>query len=255
MSLSPKKHLGQHFLKELHYAQRIVDLVPSEPHLPVIEIGPGEGVLTGMLIERLGHLSAIEIDTDAVQHLGARFSKDQLTIVFTDVLRWNPRETLSGPAHFVGNLPYNISSPIFFHLLENRDLMASGVFMLQKEVAERICAGPGSKTFGILSVLIGAYFDREYCVTVPPGAFRPPPKVQSGVIRLTPTAHPPQIEFSQLKAFVKQAFSQRRKTLRNSLKGFPVVGISDDDPRWAMRAEQLSIADFVQMAGGTCDSP
>ncbi len=223
-------------------------MIAATPALPVVEIGPGEGVLTGMLIERFGHLTAVEIDPDAVRFLGERFSAQQLRIIFSDVLRWDLRATLPGPVHFVGNLPYNISSPIFFRLLEHRDLLASGVFMLQKEVAERICAGPGSKTFGILSVLLGTYFQREYGFTVPPDAFRPPPKVHSGVIRLTPLEVVPSVDFLQLKAVVKQAFSQRRKTLRNAMKGFPIPGIADSDPRWGLRAEQLEISDFVEMA-------
>lgn len=250
MGLSPKKHLGQHFLKDLHYARRIVDCVPQGSDRAVIEIGPGEGVLTGMLIEKYGKLTAVEVDPDAVDFLCERFTEDQLSIVFSDVLKWNPQRSLEAPGHIVGNLPYNISSPIFFHLLEHKDLIASGTFMLQKEVAERICASPGSKTFGILSVLVGAYFDCTYEFTVPPGAFRPPPKVHSGVMTMKPAARAVEVEFSRLKSVVKKAFNQRRKTLKNAMKGMEVTTIPTDDPRWKLRAEQLQISDFVEIAGG-----
>lgn len=250
MGLSPKKHLGQHFLEDLSHAANIVNQVPLDPRLPVVEIGPGEGVLTEMLIQRFGHITAVEVDDDSVNYLSDRYAEEQLTIIYSDVLKWNIPATLSGPTHIVGNLPYNISSPIFFMLLENKAIVASGTFMLQKEVAERICSGPGSKKYGILSVLLGVYFDCEYQFTVPPEAFRPPPKVQSGVITLTPIVNPPEIDFPAFKTLVKKAFGQRRKTLRNSLKGHEPVHLSAEDPRWSLRAEQLSIADFLEMAGG-----
>lgn len=250
MGLSPKKHLGQHFLEDLTHAANIVHQVPQDPSLPVVEIGPGEGVLTEMLIQKFGHITAVEVDDDSVDLLTDRYPEKQLTIIHSDVLRWNMPKTLAGPTHIVGNLPYNISSPIFFMLLENRSLVASGTFMLQKEVAERISSGPGSKKYGILSVLLGVYFDCEYQFTVPPEAFRPPPKVQSGVITLKPIAEPAEIDFPAFKTLVKKAFNQRRKTLKNALKGHEGVHLSADDPRWRLRAEQLSIADFVEMAGG-----
>ena len=248
MSLSPKKHLGQHFLQDQQYARRIAGWVPDEPRLPVLEIGPGEGVLTQLLLARFGALKAVELDPAAVEHLRNRFREEDFELIFQDVLKWQPANYLSGPTHFVGNLPYNISSPIFFHLLDNREFVASGVFMLQKEVAERICAGPGSKVYGILSVLLGAYFELQYGFTVPPGAFRPPPKVQSGVIRILPRKEVPDVDFPILKRLVKQAFNQRRKTLKNALQGAEGVSFAPDDPRWALRAEQLSVKDFVEMA-------
>lgn len=250
MGLSPKKHLGQHFLEDLNHAANIVNQVPLTPSLAVVEIGPGEGVLTDMLVQKFGNITAVEVDDDAVNLLSDRYAPEELTIIHSDVLRWNMPKTLHGPTHIVGNLPYNISSPIFFMLLENRGLVASGTFMLQKEVAERICSGPGSKKYGILSVLLGVYFDCEYQFTVPPEAFRPPPKVHSGVITLTPIENPPEIDFPAFKTLVKKAFNQRRKTLKNALKGHEGVELSAEDPRWRLRAEQLSIADFVEMAGG-----
>ncbi len=253
MALTPKKYLGQHFLRDQLVAEKIVSCIPDDPALPVVEIGPGEGVLTDLLIHRFGRITAVEVDQDAVNHLSGRFSESHLAIVFSDVLTWNPERSLSGPGHIVGNLPYNISSPIFFHLLDNRHLVGSGTFMLQKEVAERICAGPGSKTYGILSVLLGTFFDCRYAFTVPPSAFRPPPRVHSGVITLRPVTNPPDVDFSRLKTLVKKAFNQRRKTLKNALKGFDVPGIADSDPRWALRAEQLSIADFIEFSQSVAD--
>ena len=246
--LNPKKHLGQHFLHDQQVASRIVDTLQATPDQPVVEIGPGEGVLTHRLAARYPDLTLIEVDPEAVAHLQRHLPPPQPRIVHTDVLKWDLPGSLPGPAAFIGNLPYNISSPIFFQLLEQRAYVAEGVFMIQKEVAERICAPPGSKTYGILSVLLQAYFEVGYAFSVPPGAFRPPPKVMSGVIRLVPRPDPPAVAFEPLRRVVKAAFQQRRKTLRNALKGLALPA-SPEWEAWAgQRAEQLSVADFVRLA-------
>lgn len=246
--LKPKKHLGQHFLYDPLLAHRIVATLQAPAPTPVVEIGPGEGVLTHHLVARYPDLTLIEVDPDAVAHLQRHLPSPAPRLLQTDVLRWDPPSTLTAPAAFIGNLPYNISSPIFFLLLAHREWVREGVFMIQKEVAERICAPPGSKTYGILSVLLQAYFEVEYAFSVPPEAFRPPPKVMSGVIRLLPRPDPPAVSFAALRQVVKAAFQQRRKTLRNALKGVPLR----DFPAWAewggRRAEQLSVAEFVVLA-------
>jgi 16S rRNA (adenine1518-N6/adenine1519-N6)-dimethyltransferase len=244
--LKPKKYLGQHFLHDRAAAQRIVAALPATTAEAVVEIGPGEGVLTRLLIQQYASLLAVEVDAEAVGFLQTQLSPPP-RVLHRDVLQWNPTEELAQPTHFIGNLPYNISSPFFFLLLDHIAMVKSGVFMIQKEVAERICAGPGSKTYGVLSVLLGMYFEREYLFSVPPGAFRPPPKVMSGVIRLVPKLYPAEIPFSQLKRVVKAAFGQRRKTLRNALKGLTFREAIPE--AWLnQRAEQLDLDAFAWMA-------
>lgn len=244
--LKPKKHLGQHFLHDQGAAERIVSALPAEATEPVVEIGPGEGVLTQQLVQAYSNFLAVEVDAEAVAYLQRELAPAP-RVIHRDVLRWNPGEELDRPTHFIGNLPYNISSPFFFLLLEHAALVETGVFMIQKEVAERICAGPGSKTYGVLSVLLGVYFEREYLFSVPPGAFRPPPKVMSGVIRLRRKPAPPEVDLAALKRVVKAAFGQRRKTLRNALKGLTFRPAPPDG--WlSQRAEQLPLSAFVQLA-------
>ncbi len=244
-NLKPKKYLGQHFLTDQGAAQRIVDLLAADGSDPVVEIGPGQGVLTFRLMERFSQLTLVEVDPEAIAWLHANLPEPQPRLLHRDVLKWQPSETLEGPAAFVGNLPYNISSPFFFLLLGQLDYVAEGVFMIQKEVADRICAGPGSKTYGILSVLLGAYFHCVYAFSVPPEAFRPPPKVMSGVIRLQPRETRPEVSFPALKRVVKTAFQQRRKTLRNALKSLP---LDLPESLGSQRAEQLEIEVFVDLA-------
>ncbi|MEO1450034.1 MAG: 16S rRNA (adenine(1518)-N(6)/adenine(1519)-N(6))-dimethyltransferase RsmA [Bacteroidota bacterium] len=245
--LRPKKHLGQHFLRDQRAAARIVEALSVPPETPVAEIGPGEGVLTHRLRERYPALQVVEIDPDAVTALKRDFA-DRLTIVHQDVLTWDMSQGLRQNGALIGNLPYNISSPFFFHMLAHHLAVREGVFMIQKEVAKRICADPGSKIYGLLSVLIGAYYERQYLFDVPPGAFRPPPKVMSGVIRLERKAVLPKIDFDVLRKLTKAAFGQRRKTLRNALKAIPL----DDHPDWTdiapQRAEQLPVETFLDLA-------
>ncbi|MCI4670953.1 MAG: 16S rRNA (adenine(1518)-N(6)/adenine(1519)-N(6))-dimethyltransferase RsmA [Bacteroidia bacterium] len=243
--LKPKKFWGQHFLKDLNVARRIAEALEAEPPQPVVEIGPGEGVMTQFLLEKHPKISVVEVDPEAVAFLTRRFGLDKLSIHHLDVLKWKP----SGdqPLSIIGNLPYNISSPIFFLLLEHRTLVKEGVFMIQKEVAERMSAKEGNKIYGVLSVLLQAYFDISYEFTVPPTVFRPPPKVNSGVIRMVPKAEEPSVSFQNLRKVVKQAFGQRRKTLRNALKGIEF----EEFPEWedwkSLRAERLSVKDFIYL--------
>jgi len=245
--LKPKKYWGQHFLKDLEVARRIAETLQAQPPTPVVEIGPGEGVMTQFLLEKHPHLAVVEVDPQAVDLLTNKFGLEKLTIHHLDVLKWKP----SGEEKqaIIGNLPYNISSPIFFLLLEHREKIKEGVFMLQKEVAERVAAAPGSKTFGVLSVLLQAYFKVDYEFTVPPTVFRPPPKVDSGVIRMLPLEEEPPVSFKQLRRVVKQAFGQRRKTLRNALKGLDF----EEFPEWeewkGLRAERLAVKDFIYLTG------
>ncbi|MEM7368846.1 MAG: 16S rRNA (adenine(1518)-N(6)/adenine(1519)-N(6))-dimethyltransferase RsmA [Bacteroidota bacterium] len=247
-NLKPKKYLGQHFLTDQQIASRIVHTLEAGPEKMVIEIGPGEGVLTHMLVDRYEQLTVLEVDPDAVTYLHQRFAKARVHIRQVDVLKWPIGDELQTPAHFIGNLPYNISSPIFFQLLEHRDKVAEGVFMIQKEVGLRICAPKGNKTYGILSVLLGAYFDLEYKFSVPPTVFRPPPKVDSAVIRLSRKANPPTIAFKTLKRVVKLAFNQRRKTLRNALKSLNLPDFEGKEEMMKLRAEQLGVEEFVHLA-------
>lgn len=246
--LRPKKQLGQHFLHDRHTAERIVGSLEAPAEAPVAEIGPGEGALTGLLAARFADLRLVEVDPDAVALLQARFAGTPVQILHEDVLRWDPAASLPGPAWFIGNLPYNISSPFFFLLLEQRRWVQGGVFMIQKEVAERICAPHGSKVYGILSVLIQSYFDAKLLFSVPPGAFRPPPKVMSAVIRLRPRAEEPPVGFDTLRRLVKAAFGQRRKTLRNALHALPLAEFPGKAELLSQRAEQLSLAEFHLLA-------
>ncbi len=246
-NLKPKKHLGQHFLTDQGIALRITELLRAESSDQVVEIGPGKGVLSQYLMEQFENLRLIEVDPEAITYLTATFDPSKFELVHQDILKWDWAQGTPPDSHFIGNLPYNISSPIFFKLLEHQPQVKEAVFMIQKEVAQRICEGPGSKTYGILSVLLGAYFELEYAFTVGPGAFHPPPKVQSAVIRLTRRDNPPEVEFPQLKRVVKQAFSQRRKTLRNALKGLSFKDFEEKAFWMTKRAEQLGVADFVKL--------
>lgn len=244
-NLKPKKHLGQHFLRDENIARRIVTSLDANPDETVIEIGPGMGVLTKYLVEKYADFGVVEFDPAAVEYLGEAF--EGLKIHHFDFLKWNPAEHLAGPAHFIGNLPYNVSSPIFFHFLENLDWIKSGVFMVQKEVAKRITTGPGSKEYGILSVLLGAYFDLKYLFSVSDKVFQPRPKVQSAVFLMAKKPDLPDIEFKQLAKVVKAGFGQRRKILRNALKSLDFTSDLPADILDA-RAEQLEIETFISIA-------
>lgn len=242
-----KKHLGQHFLKDLNIAQRIVDgLSGHGGYDRVLEIGPGMGVLTQFLLPKNNFTThVIEIDTESVAYLEKHYPDLAARIIAGDFLKFNPGDYFTGKFAIIGNFPYNISSQIFFRALEIRDRIPEIVCMLQKEVAQRIASPPGNKDYGILSVLLQAFYDIDYLVSVPPGAFDPPPKVQSGVIRLRRNSVTA-LECDEKLFFrvVKTAFNQRRKTLRNALKP---VGEIPDHPLLNKRAEQLSVQDFVTL--------
>ncbi|MBO4742935.1 MAG: 16S rRNA (adenine(1518)-N(6)/adenine(1519)-N(6))-dimethyltransferase RsmA [Bacteroidales bacterium] len=247
MEVRAKKSLGQHFLCDLKAAKRIVDSLSVMPEVPsVLEIGPGMGVLTQYLLDREDiDLKAVELDSEAVDFLITYFPGIQGKLLQADFLRLPMERVFKGPYRIIGNFPYNISSQIFFKVLDQKDSIPEVVGMVQKEVAERIAEKPGSKTYGILSVLLQAWYDIEYLFTVEPGAFSPPPKVRSAVIRLTRNSRTSLgCDEKMFRQIVKMAFNQRRKTLRNALK--PLL---NDDlralPILDLRAERLSVEDFV----------
>jgi len=190
----------------------------------------------------------VEVDGEAVAFIENEFASFNPQLIHVDFLKWKMAETIPMDSFFIGNLPYNISSPIFFTFLENLPYIKEGVFMIQKEVARRICSPPGNKEYGILSVLLGAYFELEYGFQVAPGAFHPPPKVQSAVIRLKRKEAFPEVPFSKLKLVVKTAFNQRRKTLRNALKSLQIADFEEKAHFLTQRAEQLAVEDFVLLA-------
>lgn len=242
----PKKNLGQHFLKDQGIAAKIADSLTGNGYDSVLEIGPGMGVLTHFLISRgFPDFRVIEIDNESVHYLNENFA--DLKIITGDFLSFDIDKYFSGKLGVIGNFPYNISTQILFRLLNHRDKVVEVTGMLQKEVAERICAGPGSKTYGILSVLLQAFYKAEYLFTVSEHVFSPPPKVKSGVIRLTRNAVS-QLECDELLFFrvVKACFNQRRKTLRNSVRSaFDLT--RDDYQLFGMRPEQLSVDQFIQL--------
>lgn len=242
-----KKHLGQHFLKDLSTAEKIVNgLSGHGSYEQVLEIGPGMGVLTQFLLKKADFETfVIEIDTESVSYLQKHYPDLSPRIIEGDFLKYDTGKVFQEPFAIIGNFPYNISSQIFFRALQIRDQIPEIVCMLQKEVAQRIASPPGNKDYGILSVLLQAFYDIDYLVTVPPGAFDPPPKVQSGVIRLRRNAVS-QLACSEKLFFtvVKTAFNQRRKTLRNALKP---LGEFPEHPLLTKRAEQLHVSDFVEL--------
>lgn len=246
----PKKSLGQHFLTDQNIARKIIDALPVSPGA-ILEIGPGTGVLSKYLLEQDGFNPLfIETDAESVEYLNGHFHAIQGKVMHADFLKVDLEELLQGPYQLVGNLPYNISSQIFFRMLEDRDRLQSAVVMIQKEVADRIRSAPGNKVYGILSVLLQTWYDIEYLFTVSEHVFHPPPRVKSAVIRLSRNATTdigcrPEFYFSVVKA----AFNQRRKTLRNALK--PFLGTKDTVAMkevLAKRAEQLSVQEFIELA-------
>ncbi len=244
----PKKHLGQHFLKDTTIAERIVNsLTQHGGYRKVLEIGPGTGVLTQFLVQLSNYeLTVIEVDTESVAYLKQRYP--ELPILSEDFLQTRLDEHFAAPYAIIGNFPYNISSQIFFRVLDERDRVPEVVGMLQKEVADRLCAPPGSKTYGILSVLLQAYYTLEYLFTVEPHVFHPPPKVRSAVIRLQRNATA-QLACDEVlfRRVVKQGFQNRRKTLRNALKPLNLSPAVQSLPVLNQRAEQLSVGDFVEL--------
>ncbi|MDA0729181.1 MAG: 16S rRNA (adenine(1518)-N(6)/adenine(1519)-N(6))-dimethyltransferase RsmA [Bacteroidetes bacterium] len=255
MHVRAKKHLGQHFLRDLDAARRIAEgITKHHGCADVLEVGPGMGALTRPLLDR-GDLNvhAVELDHESVEYLISRGVLTEDRVFGVDLLTWNPDEAFPDGAPFIvaGNFPYNISSQILFRVLDWRDRVPECVGMFQKEVAERVAEGPGSKTYGILSVLLQSYYDIEYLFTVHENAFDPPPKVKSGVIRLVRNdvmELPFGLTHPHFQRVVKAAFSQRRKTLRNSIKsgGFDANRIPEAFQ--SQRAEQLSVAQFHELA-------
>lgn len=244
----PKKFLGQHFLKDQNIAAKIVEALKlSGERNFVLEIGPGTGVLTQLLQQRQdADLHLAEIDRESVAYLREQFPHLKDRITEGDFLKMNLRDLSPGEIHIIGNFPYNISSQIFFKVLETRGQVKQVVCMLQKEVADRIAEKEGSKTYGILSVLLQAFYDIEYLFKVPPGVFFPPPKVMSAVIRLTRNnrAHLACDEVLFFKV-VKQAFQNRRKTLRNALKPLNLPAQISALAVMDLRAEQLGVEEFI----------
>ncbi|WP_266367953.1 16S rRNA (adenine(1518)-N(6)/adenine(1519)-N(6))-dimethyltransferase RsmA [Tellurirhabdus rosea] len=250
MSVRPKKHLGQHFLKDLSIAQRIAGLLSGHGGYPnVLEIGPGMGVLTQYLLPD-GRFTThvIEIDAESVVYLNDHFPMLRGRIIEGDFLRKNLATLFEGPVAVIGNFPYNISSQIFFKVLEHRQQVPEVVCMLQKEVAQRIASPPGNKDYGILSVLLQAFYDIKYEFTVDAGVFQPPPKVQSGVISLRRNGVE-KLDCDEKKFFqvVKQGFNNRRKTLRNALKPLGLPEAMQTHPLLDKRAEQLGVKEFVEL--------
>jgi 16S rRNA (adenine1518-N6/adenine1519-N6)-dimethyltransferase len=243
----PKKHLGQHFLKDKNIAARIVDsLILSTNVDQVIEIGPGTGVLTEFLTQKPIDLRLVEIDRESIPYLKDHFPALNEKIIEADFLKLDLDQIFKGSIQIIGNFPYNISSQIFFKVLEHRNQVNQVVCMLQKEVADRIAEKPGSKTYGILSVLLQAYYNIDYLFKVPPGVFFPPPKVMSAVIRLTRNSRLRlECDEALFKVVVKQAFQNRRKTLRNALKVLNLPASVLSHPLLDKRAEQLEVEQFV----------
>ncbi|MEL6811601.1 MAG: 16S rRNA (adenine(1518)-N(6)/adenine(1519)-N(6))-dimethyltransferase RsmA [Bacteroidota bacterium] len=244
-----KKHLGQHFLHDESIAKKISDTLTLEHYKNVLEIGPGMGVLTKYLIAHPIEVVAMELDSESVVFLKDNYPHTNLHILEADFLKYDLSQLFhSEPFAITGNFPYNISSQIVFKALEWRHRIPEFTGMFQKEVAQRICEREGSKTYGILSVLTQAFYDAEYLFTVKPGVFNPPPKVDSGVLRLRRKKNfaLPCDEPLFFKV-VKTAFQQRRKTLRNSLKTFQLSDKLKEDAIFGQRPEQLSVQDFIAL--------
>ncbi len=248
--VKPKKFLGQHFLKDLQVAKDIADTIDTCPDIPVLEVGPGMGVLTQYLIPKNRPLKVVELDFESVAYLKENFAELGENIIEKDFLKMDLNSLFDGkPFVLTGNYPYNISSQIFFKMLDNKEIIPCCTGMIQKEVAERIAAKPGNKTYGILSVMIQAWYNVEYLFTVHEHVFNPPPKVKSAVIRMTRN------ETQELgcneklfKQIVKTTFNQRRKTLRNSIS--PILDKANPlsaDPIFNKRPEQLSVEDFIEL--------
>lgn len=263
-SVRPKKFLGQHFLTDLTIAKAIADTVDACPDIPVLEVGPGMGVMTQYLIQKPRPIKVVEIDFESVEYLRKNYPSLEEGIIEDDFLKMHLEHTFDGaPFVLTGNYPYNISSQIFFKMLDYKDLIPCCTGMIQKEVAERITAQPGNKTYGILSVLIQAWYSVEYLFTVHEHVFNPPPKVKSAVIRMTRN------DITELgcderlfKRIVKTTFNQRRKTLRNNIRpllnemnaqreqqGLAAIDYSTmlSDELFNKRPEQLSVKDFIDL--------
>ena len=256
MNVRAKKSLGQHFLNDLEIARRIADSIePSElpesarkwGNIPVVEVGPGMGVLSQFLMKSGREVKAVELDSESVEFLHKVFP--DLNVVEGDFLKMDLSKLFTGEIALIGNYPYNISSQIFFKVLDNMAEIPVVAGMLQKEVAQRICSKPGNKVYGILSVLLQAWYDCEYLFDVPPGVFSPPPKVTSGVIRLTRNGRTALgCDEKLFKTIVKTSFGQRRKTLKNSLASLiPVNSAVWQHSILTRRPETLSVEEFIEL--------
>ncbi len=244
--VKPKKHLGQHFLEDMSIAQRIADsLTIHGGYKRVLEIGPGTGALTQFLLKKDYLTEVVEVDRESVQFLGMKYP--DLKVYEENFLKMDFSKFNGEQIAVVGNFPYNISSQILFKVLDERDTVPEVVGMFQKEVAERIAEGPGSKVYGILSVLLQAYYDIEYLFTVDEDVFDPPPKVKSGVIRLIRN-NVQQLDCDEklFKTIIKATFNQRRKMVRSSIKGL-LQGKVIESEFLTERPEQMSVADFVKL--------
>lgn len=256
MEVRPKKALGQHFLTDMGVAERIAATLDDYKAEPILEIGPGTGVLTQFLLrDHPGHITVAELDSESVAYLRRHFpqfaTEGSARLIEGDFLKMDLDELFPGSAPFciIGNYPYNISSQIFFKVLDYKDRVICCSGMLQKEVAERLAAAPGTKARGILSVLLQAWYDVDYMFTVGEHVFCPPPKVKSGVIRMRRNGcRDLGCDPRLFKTVVKTTFGQRRKTIRNSLRSLIAPGaVLPDNPLLAMRPEQLSVEQFIEL--------
>ena len=247
--VKPKKALGQHFLKDLQIAERIADTLSDYKSLPILEVGPGTGVLTRFLLEKGYDVTVVELDRESVDYLNQYFPALKGKILAEDFLRLHLESLFRGPFCVIGNYPYNISSQIFFRVLDYKDSVPCCSGMIQREVALRLASPPGKKDYGILSVLLQAWYNIEYLFTVSENVFDPPPKVKSAVIRMTRNERKSLgCDEALFKRVVKTSFNQRRKTLRNSMK--PLLG--KEFPHYSLpifdkRPEQLSVEDFIEL--------
>ncbi|PHN01071.1 16S rRNA (adenine(1518)-N(6)/adenine(1519)-N(6))-dimethyltransferase RsmA [Flavilitoribacter nigricans] len=247
--MKAKKSYGQHFLNNEHLAERIAQLLrPELAYQRVLEVGPGKGMLTKYLLDQDFRLTVVEADRDMVNYLQRHYPALKEDIISADFLKVPLDRLFTEPFALIGNFPYNISSQILFKMLEYRHLIPEMVGMFQLEVAERIIAPPGNKVYGVISVLVQAYYEGEMCIEVDRRNFTPPPKVQSGVIRLTRKAETEiGCDEKLFRRVVKQAFSQRRKMLRNTMKSILTDQELLADSFFNQRPEKLSVADFVQI--------
>ena len=242
--ISPRKRFAQHFLHDPGILARIVEAIAPMPEDAIVEVGPGEGALTRPLLERVKHLTAIEIDRDLAARLAAEFSPDRLTVHCADALEYDFSAFPQG-VRLVGNLPYNISTPLLFHLTRFSGRLRDLHFMLQLEVVERMVARPSTPEYGRLSVTLQTRFRMRKLFRVSKGAFRPPPKVESAVVRLVPLAQPADFPQKDFEDIVRRAFSARRKTLRNALPGVDLAALGID-PK--LRPENLSPEDYLRIS-------
>ena len=249
VNVRPKKHLGQHFLLDMSVCERIAEAITGVGETKkIIEVGPGTGALTQFLMKLPYETSVVEVDDESVAYLNAYYPALRGRIYEEDFLRMDLKERFGDNFCVVGNFPYNISSQILFKVLDEWECVPELVGMFQKEVAERVASGPGSRDYGILSVLLQVHYEIKYLFTVEPEVFNPPPKVKSGVLRMqrrpAPLVNSQQKEFKQV---VKLAFNQRRKTIRNSVKSLLQPGITSENDLFNKRPEQLSVEQFIEL--------